>query len=979
MGAKMQLLEVVTGHSQFHSHFSILVPQAMPTQPVMVSHGVLGELEALAALRRELASDRSPEAQRRSVELMEVEARATREAVSRAMTTASRPYGSKPAGPAQTAVSPSSGSSGSTSPRRSYRESPRRTPSPRSPDAHASPAQSDSSFQRRVQFGADHTLSFHQSAAERLAQRCDEIVAVIMGSFDDGHGSLEQMQRVLRDMDPDGNGLIDAGDLGWAIEDMQLGLTVQEIDDLVEALDARNEQVCEYNVLLAALGASPTTARVDVRSSASKPESAASFAGTSPRAQLATADGGWENQFDADQRPEESGERQTETQRDTERHRETPEPEPEHRGSDAVGRAAARIAADGTLESVFAAAEIDPYDPAAVKALAAFNDRLEAEVFHGTHRQESAAEDGFKPKLRGRAAEVAARTKTKGDVADLWECTFEPDTHPQVLNRHGMTGVRPPAATARTRLLQEYVARELQISDTDYMSDRLLDEAVSEAAANGWLTQSNVNLVARKYGTEKLSTIANILKARNSMALVDAQLKQVQEERDKQRAADAAAKERTNAQAQKAWVSDLRATTPNRARQPWKPTRGVGTADGTNSPRKVGNMVHEESVIMKKQHDLMYGSYSATGVPASSPRVARPDAKKAMTFHERMQADISNRQRKMKDLGEGPTASARKEPPAVAARQSPVVASPRGGKQRRPSKMSPPRPARVSRIHASPERASSDLSWLGNTGMSREDEDALLEEQALAAIEARLQRLAGEFNSRHPERKQGGSGASPAKRRSRISSSPARDALGTQAPQLVPLQRKPKPNLVRATDTATNRHRHREKPPEPEPESELELEPSWSAGAGARPASGARSGTLDRYPTVPSTRPADSEEAAGHSVAVVPFAARQDDLAHQDATLGSASKADASSDSSGRNSPLLLPETTIANAAGSRGGGHSESWMRRLGLSSIAAQLESLGVEEEEDLKHLQESDIAALNLKVVTARKLRDAVSRYQ
>ena len=34
MGAKMQLLEVVTGHSQFLSHFSILVPQAIPTQPV---------------------------------------------------------------------------------------------------------------------------------------------------------------------------------------------------------------------------------------------------------------------------------------------------------------------------------------------------------------------------------------------------------------------------------------------------------------------------------------------------------------------------------------------------------------------------------------------------------------------------------------------------------------------------------------------------------------------------------------------------------------------------------------------------------------------------------------------------------------------------------------------------------------------------------------------------------------------------------
>ena len=34
MRATMQLLEVVTGHSQFLSHFSILVPQAIPTQPV---------------------------------------------------------------------------------------------------------------------------------------------------------------------------------------------------------------------------------------------------------------------------------------------------------------------------------------------------------------------------------------------------------------------------------------------------------------------------------------------------------------------------------------------------------------------------------------------------------------------------------------------------------------------------------------------------------------------------------------------------------------------------------------------------------------------------------------------------------------------------------------------------------------------------------------------------------------------------------
>ena len=34
MGAKLQLLEVVTGHSQFLSDFSI--PQAIPTQPVTI-------------------------------------------------------------------------------------------------------------------------------------------------------------------------------------------------------------------------------------------------------------------------------------------------------------------------------------------------------------------------------------------------------------------------------------------------------------------------------------------------------------------------------------------------------------------------------------------------------------------------------------------------------------------------------------------------------------------------------------------------------------------------------------------------------------------------------------------------------------------------------------------------------------------------------------------------------------------------------
>ena len=64
----MQLLEVVTGHSQFLSDFSILdlVPQAMPTQPVthpraspiatvahvrVVSHREL-EVVAVGGLRR---------------------------------------------------------------------------------------------------------------------------------------------------------------------------------------------------------------------------------------------------------------------------------------------------------------------------------------------------------------------------------------------------------------------------------------------------------------------------------------------------------------------------------------------------------------------------------------------------------------------------------------------------------------------------------------------------------------------------------------------------------------------------------------------------------------------------------------------------------------------------------------------------------------------------------------------------------------
>ena len=111
----------------------------------------LDGLEELAVLRRQVANDASPEAQRRLLEIMEAETRATREAVARATAA----YGSKPPNAAQTTgpQSPCSDSSGTSSQRRSYRESPRRTPSPGSPDTQMSLPQTESSFQRRVQFG----------------------------------------------------------------------------------------------------------------------------------------------------------------------------------------------------------------------------------------------------------------------------------------------------------------------------------------------------------------------------------------------------------------------------------------------------------------------------------------------------------------------------------------------------------------------------------------------------------------------------------------------------------------------------------------------------------------------------------------------------------------------------------------------------------------------------------------------------------
>ena len=59
MGAKVQLLEVVTGHSQFLSHFSILdlVPQAMPTQPVNEYYHAVINADIGSTAARRLAVD----------------------------------------------------------------------------------------------------------------------------------------------------------------------------------------------------------------------------------------------------------------------------------------------------------------------------------------------------------------------------------------------------------------------------------------------------------------------------------------------------------------------------------------------------------------------------------------------------------------------------------------------------------------------------------------------------------------------------------------------------------------------------------------------------------------------------------------------------------------------------------------------------------------------------------------------------------
>ena len=375
----------------------------------------LAELQAKRQRIQEKAHE-SPQNQRDLVEAMEAETVATRFALSRAGAPSS-PYAD--------------------------RGSPRRTPSPRSPAVGLTDSQ------RRVQFGADRTLEFNQTAAERLSQRCEDVVSVIIGAFDDGHASLNTMIRTLRDMDPENTGLINAGEFGYAIEDMELGLTVQEIDELVEALDARGSEVVEYNELLGALGApyedEPTYAghvsqQPEEQEVKPEPEPEPEPVSHARRARRAEVDAAIQ-----DVAPSPSRARRAE--------------------ANALARAVATGAgAARGFEDVLQTTGVDPLDPHSINALAEFNDQLEAEVQRGKVQSgggggcgrteggvgkasgrkmtrkaalemKKPAGERRKPKLTGRAAEVAANSnvKPRGEVADLWECTFEPNTRPQVL------------------------------------------------------------------------------------------------------------------------------------------------------------------------------------------------------------------------------------------------------------------------------------------------------------------------------------------------------------------------------------------------------------------------------------------------------------------------------------------------------------------------------------------------------------------
>jgi len=221
-------------------------------------------------------------------------------------------------------------------------------------------------------------------------------------------------------------------------------------------------------------------------------------------------------------------------------------------------------------------------------------------------------------------------------------------------------------------------------------------------------------------------------------------------------------------------------------------------------------------------------------------------------------------------------------------------------------------------------------------GMSREEEDAAMEERALAAIEARLQRLAGEYDSHYKKKKEG---------------SPTKRIVNTAATRRLRESSPPSGSMERA----------------PEPEPEQALSPP----------------EFDQYSDVPSTPPTDELEAMGvssidTSAATVEAAATALDLEMQVEELQD-EDAEATMAPS---SPVLLPSRTAA-AEGARppivqtsgGEGEGLGWLGRWGLSSIASSLETLGVETQGDLKFLSDDEIAELSLKPVTARKLRAAM----
>ena len=225
--------------------------------------------------------------------------------------------------------------------------------------------------------------------------------------------------------------------------------------------------------------------------------------------------------------------------------------------------------------------------------------------------------------------------------------------------------------------------------------------------------------------------------------------------------------------------------------------------------------------------------------------------------------------------------------------------------RRRPSKMSPPRPPRVSRTTLSPERdqwrlqaepapaapaapARSPSAMEIRPGMSREEEDAAMEERALAAIEARLQRLAGEYDS-HYKKKEG----SPTKRGVTASTRRLREASPPR------MMRTPEPE------------------PEPEPEQALPRE-------------------FDQYSDVPSTPPTDEEDGMGMDESAATVEAAAVALEMQVEEFHNGQSFQGSPEEMAPGSPVLLPSrTTVGQGSGDEG----LSWLGRWGLVSIASQL----------------------------------------